>query len=240
MTRSAAFLLVLLLPALACADAVVTSAPVPTTTGASLVLLACAAVSYGLRRISPQGAFFHTQLGTVSLAVIGALIGAVSGVVQEHGLDWRAIAQAGIATLVALFATSNPSVPVGAKPPMRTVGAYLIPLMLFGALVPGCASWRTCVVGKLSQPQQTVAIEVAAALATENYVGVLEDLANEYGEPAVTCTVQAIVDAKQKKAAAAAPTLVKAATRPDAVLDHGLDYLSTHKKTACADVLGAA
>jgi hypothetical protein len=143
----------MLVPSLAFADG---GSSAPLGLWPSLAILGCTAVSYLLRRYAPAGHFFHAPLGAVILSLLSGLATAVQGAIQAHGLNGQAIAAAAIGAAMSLFATSNPSVPVGSQAPMRNKPplASIIALVMIPAYLGACVPLSECKTPTPSQVQK--------------------------------------------------------------------------------------
>ena len=83
--------------------------PPSLSLSAMMVLLGCTAASYALRKFTPASGFLHTPLGAVAIAALSASLTSIVTVVQTQGLNGPAMAQAAMAAVMSLLATSNPS-----------------------------------------------------------------------------------------------------------------------------------
>lgn len=142
--RSLLLLLPLLLvPALAHAQSISSGDSSPITTSAQLAILGCMALTYALKRFAPQGAFFHSQTWSFIAAGLSAVAGAVTQSIQQSGLHWSSIEVAVIACASSLLAQSNPSTPIGQRPPLaRPTASGIGPAMMllaFASAAVGCA-----------------------------------------------------------------------------------------------------
>jgi hypothetical protein len=92
-----------------------------------LVVLLLTAIAYSLRRLAPQGHFFHTGLGQVVLTAVTVAISTAIPVIESRGLNWQALANALVSAALTWMATSNPSVAAGTTAPMAVPPPTLQP-----------------------------------------------------------------------------------------------------------------
>lgn len=139
----------MVVPSLAWAQAVAPSAPSPTDPlMVTAVLVAISGALAFLRSVAPSESWAHTKAGAMALVAAGAVLTAIYGTVQAHGLDGHAVLLGALGAVSSLFAVTNPSAKAIAK------GAALVLPALLALGVSGCAGAQMTAAQKAQYTQE--------------------------------------------------------------------------------------
>lgn len=118
-------------------------------------LVICQAIAYAIRRISPENHFLRSGWGSVAIAAVTAVLGAITPVLQTKGFHAEALAWAGLNGLLSFFTTANPN---AGAPPKASI---ILPFVFVSAFASGCAPGadglrQTCANANVTLTQATL------------------------------------------------------------------------------------